>query len=282
MHSGITGKMIRSSRFRYPGNKTGLIVPIDHGLTIGPVKGLRNTNEIATWIQNPAICAIVAHKGMVERLVAQDALQGKGVILHLNGMGSFAPTPNRKELLTSLETALSLGVDGVSVQINFDGESDAHNLVLLGKVVDGARRYSLPVLTMLYDKVNGSGDELGRLKRLRHLIRTTIELGTDSIKLSPPRSTQELHAVLEDAKEDVDIYFAGGELSPDEELLDLAAQAVQNGAAGLCVGRNVFQRNDPSLILSRLRSVLVSHSQRQISIPARSVALGGLANALTS
>jgi fructose-bisphosphate aldolase, class I len=278
MQTKSTGKLIRTSRFRYPGHSTGLIVPLDHGLTIGPVKGVRNVREIETWIGHPAICAIVAHKGMIERLAGADALQGKGIILHLNGMSTFAPTPNQKELLTSMETAAAMGVDGVSVQVNFDGECDARNMVLLGSVVDDARRFGLPVLTMLYDKVMNTDESL-RLERLRHLIRVAIELGTDSIKLAPPKTRQELHAVLEDACEDVAIYFAGGELGSDDDLLSLASEGIHLGSAGLCVGRNIFQRTEPHSILNRLKATLTTSAPRTIAIPSRSVVL---ANVMTS
>lgn len=255
MLSLSTGKQLRTARFRYPGRTTGLIVPIDHGLTIGPVPGIRNTDQMAAWIANPAICGVVAHKGIVERLAARGALAGKGVILHLNGMSARAESPDRKELVSSIETALRLGVDAVSIQLNFNEKTDSHNLRLLGSVADEAYASGLPLLTMLYDKVPGT-DEDARLFRLRHLIRICIELGTDAIKLAPPRSYDEIPALLEDVRHDAQIYFAGGEMMADSDLFALTREAVRHGAAGLCVGRNVFQRPDPSPVLLRLQTIL--------------------------
>lgn len=260
------GKQIRASRFRFPGADTGLIVPIDHGLTIGPVGGIRNTSEIAGWISHPAVCGVVAHKGIVERLADRGALAGKGVLLHLNGMSAIAPAPNRKEMLAAVTTGLRLGVDGVSLQLNFDGANDAHNLTLLGATTDEAQKYGLPVLTMLYDKA-APADESVQLERLRHLVRITIELGTDAIKLAPPRSFSMLRSLLAEVGEDVSVYFAGGELMRDDQLFAFAEQVASHGAAGLCVGRNVFQRAQPGPVLDRLKHILTQKREVPIFSP---------------
>src|SRR4051794_25915586 len=141
------GKTIRLGRFRYPGTNVGLIVPIDHGLTIGPVEGVKSTSQISDWIGHDAICGVIAHKGIVERLADRRALSSKGVMVHLNGMSTLGGSPNTKELVCSVESAVRLGADAVSVQINFDGTNDAHNITLLGAIVDDAQRFELPVLT---------------------------------------------------------------------------------------------------------------------------------------
>jgi class I fructose-bisphosphate aldolase/fructose-bisphosphate aldolase/2-amino-3,7-dideoxy-D-threo-hept-6-ulosonate synthase len=250
----MSGKQIRWNRFHYPQTGVGMIVPIDHGLTIGPVEGLNNVSEISQWIGHEAITGVIAHKGMVERLSARGLLSGTGVMVHLNGMSSLSPTPDRKEMLTSVESAVRLGADGVSVQVNFDGKNDAHNLALLGGVVDSASRFGLPVLTMLYDKVQAQGD--AKLKRLRHLMRITIELGSDAIKIAAPESTAEIPHILEGLCEDTSVFFAGGPLCSDTELFELARAAIENGGAGLCVGRNVFQRPCPAETLTRLGGIL--------------------------
>jgi fructose-bisphosphate aldolase, class I len=252
-----TGKNIRWRRFRSSDSGHSLIVPIDHGLTIGPIAGVSNISDMARWIRHPAITGIIAHKGIVERLAARGLLGSVGVMVHLNGMSTLAPTPNRKEMLTTVETAVRLGADAVSVQLNFDRESDSHNLALLGQVVDAAQSYGLPVLTMVYDKVETNDAKASRA-RLRHLMRIAIELGTDAIKIGPPAALSEIEPLLEGICEDVAVLFAGGALGSDSELLALARAGRLAGAAGLCVGRNTFQRETPGDILAKLQTVLGS------------------------
>jgi class I fructose-bisphosphate aldolase/fructose-bisphosphate aldolase/2-amino-3,7-dideoxy-D-threo-hept-6-ulosonate synthase len=235
-----------------------VIVPIDHGLTMGPIPGLARMRQMEQWLPHPGITGVIAHKGMVERLGSRGMLQRIGVMVHLNGMTSLASgsASDRKEMLTSVEMAVRLGGDAVSVQINFDGSNDAHNWTMLGAVVDEAQRYGMPVLTMLYDKVTDPQDHQ-RLGRLRHLMRACVELGTDAIKLAAPAKQEDLPVLLDGFQDHTAIFFAGGAVTSDDALLSLGKDVAQCGASGLCVGRNVFQRENAAEILTRLQRVVL-------------------------
>lgn len=262
----MVGKKLRMSRFHYRNSKRGLIVPIDHGLTLGPIEGLSSVREIGGWIQNPAICGVVAHKGLAERLAAAGLLRGLGLMIHLNGMASFSYTADTKQRLTSIETALRLAADGVSFQVNFDGKNDVENLQTMGRVVDEASDYGLPVLGMVYDKVKN--EERGkRVKRLRHLVRVSIELGCDAVKLAPPNDLSEVEELVDGLAEDIQIYFAGGDLGSADKLYEQARAYVDLGASGLCVGRNVFQRPDAHRILNELKDILDPSQVRVTEFP---------------
>lgn len=250
-------KKIRWSRFLDRKSGRGIIVPIDHGLTIGPVDGLDSVAQVARWIGHPGITGIIAHKGMVARLASHGLIRGFGLMIHLNGMTSLASHPNHKEQLTSVEAALRLGADAVSVQLNFDGTNDAHNLRQLGAVVDEAQQYGVPVLTMLYDKVPCDGDQ-HRLSRLRHLMRACVELGTDALKLEAPAQLSHVHPLLSGIVEHTSVFFAGGVVRSEDEMVRLAQEVVARGATGLCVGRNVFQREATSAVLTQLQKVVLS------------------------
>lgn len=266
-----SGKKLRLSRFRRRGARGALIVPMDHGLTIGPVEGLESLARISSWLSHPAIDGVILHKGMAERLTELGLLDQLGVMIHLNGMSALARDPDRKEMLTSVESALRLGADAVSVQLNFDGANDGHNLALLGSVVDRAQEYGLPVLTMLYDKAVPKGATAeARILRLRHLMRACVELGTDAIKIAPPASLGEVATVLDGFSELAQVYYAGGEVMEDRELLALARESVHRGGAGLCVGRNVFQRPSPEAMLEALREELGDELSENATLPLRS------------
>lgn len=250
----MTGKQHRLSRFQYPHSKRGLIVPIDHGLTVGPLPGLESVRKMREWIHSPAICGVIAHKGIAERLLQSGALEGKGLLVHLNGMSTLSSDPDTKERLTSIETAMRLGADGVSFQVNFSGTNDSENLRAMGKIVDEASDFGLPVLAMVYDKV--TTNPKNTVTRLRHLIRAAVEMGCDAVKIAPPSQLELLPEMLADVSEDIRIYLAGGSLATEVELMTLTRAALRAGAQGLCVGRNVFQRTDARDTLERLREVL--------------------------
>jgi fructose-bisphosphate aldolase, class I len=259
-------KKIRWSRFLHEQSNLGVIVPIDHGLTMGPIQGLETVEQIGRWIRHPVITGVLAHKGLVERLGGQGLLRGQGVMIHLNGMTSLSASPNRKEMLTSVERALRLGADAVSLQLNFDGTNDATNLMMLGRVVDEAHDYGLPVLTMVYDKVELAREEQ-RLLRMRHLMRACVELGADALKIAAPARLSLLPVLLDGIQEHTAVFFAGGSKCSDEEFLALAREAVACGATGLCVGRNVFQREPATDILDQLMEVMLDGPGEEQAAP---------------
>lgn len=256
------GKHLRLARFSYPRIPTGLIIPIDHGLTVGPLAGIQSVREISRWITHPAITGVIAHKGMAERLAERDLLVGKGLMIHLNGMSTLGGKPDDKVWLTSVESAVRLGADAVSLQANFDGINDAENLKALGRIVDEAGDSSLPVLAMIYDKVKA--DKETSIQRLRHLIRIGIELGCDAVKIGVP---PDFASVFRGASEDIRIFVAGGSVVEEDVLYDLAHQTIEAGGAGLCVGRNIFQREDADRVLSQLQNILTAKNQNVTELP---------------
>jgi class I fructose-bisphosphate aldolase/fructose-bisphosphate aldolase/2-amino-3,7-dideoxy-D-threo-hept-6-ulosonate synthase len=248
------GKSVRWSRFRSAGSGRSLIVPIDHGLTLGPIDGLSGVREIGRWMRNDAIDGVIAHKGLVPRLAAAGMLEGRGVMVHLNGSTAIGEDPDTKHLLTSVENAMRLGADGVSVQVNFRPDNHAHNLGILGRVVDEAERYGLPVLAMVYP-AGAVDDETVAMARHRHFLRIAFEMGVDAVKTAPPQHLEDIPALV-DGVDDLTVLFSGGSLGSDESLISLAKAVATAGAGGLCVGRNVFQRAEPDGILAQLRHVL--------------------------
>lgn len=261
----MNGKKRRLLKFRYPNRKTGLIVPIDHGLTVGPLTGIGSVREISRWISHNAIRGVIAHKGMAERLTEAGLLADTGLMIHLNGMTTLAARPDDKAPLTSIATAIRLGADGVSLQVNFDGRNDAENLRTIGSTIDEAGRYGLPVLAMVYDKVTAQGNT--QTQRLRHLLRACLELGCDAVKIAPPSQLVAIPEILDGISEDLSIFFAGGAASEDDQVFSLALAATAAGAAGLCVGRNVFNREDSGRVLDELRQILAGPAGPLREIP---------------
>lgn len=258
-------KLTRWSRVVNPQTNRGLLIPIDHGLTSGEMDGLIHSSMPARWLSHPAITAVVAHKGMVARLNETGCLLGKGVILQLNGMISSAAQPHRKELLTSIDAALRIGADAVSLDLVFDGEQDSHNLKLLGCVADEAVAYGLPILVMVKCLgAQASGDSA--ILRLRRVVRSIWELGADAVKLQKPDSMSDIPVLLDGLTKDIDVFFAGGPRSSDEEIARLLTLGLNSGARGLCVGRNVFQNVHPEKFLTALGLRAARQSDQSLSL----------------
>lgn len=252
-----TAKTLRLGRILQRVSGRSLIVPIDHGLTMGPLAGIESTHKVSEWLHDPNIDALIAHKGMISRLAERRLLQDRGVIMHLNGMSGLAPESDRKEVLASVEAAARLGVDGVSMQMTFTGCNDRENWAQLGRVSDEAMALGFPLLVMLYDKVV-STDRRTRVTRLRQLLKGVIELGADAVKIALPESAEELEDTLDLLHEDILILVAGGALSDPDALLERVEHAISCGASGACIGRNVFANRGASAFLEKLSDIVHS------------------------
>lgn len=249
---GYIGRKLRQRRMFFSNSSVGMIVPIDHGLTVGPIAGLHSMGEIGRWVGDDSISAIVVHKGILERLVAQNMLHSStGVILHLNGMSGMSKEADTKYMVSNVDAALRLGADAVSVQVNFTADNFGHNISLLGAVTDATHAAGLPLLTMLYDKM-ATVSRNEKLDRMHRLIRLATELGTDSVKIGFPESIDSLQELIAPHRDNVHIFFAGGEKMEESCLMDWTREAMQKGASGLCAGRNVFQHAEPQSILRQL------------------------------
>lgn len=246
----------RWTRFQDRDSGRVLIVPIDHGLTVGPLPGLQCPQEVYSWLAPGALTGVVVHKGMAERL---DGIPACGMMLHLNGAMAFDECPDMKVMLTRVEAAVRLGADAVSIQTNFTRGTAAHNLRLLGRVVDDAHDYGLPVMAMVYDK----GSEVGNgLERLRHCMRAAVELGADVLKVASPSDPGMIPELLDGMLPHTPVLFAGGSLTSDELLIATIEAGIRYGAAGVCIGRNIFQRSNPLAALERLMGVLRGSAAR--------------------
>lgn len=233
-------------------NRT-LLIPMDHGLTLGPLPGIESVAKISKFISNPNISGIVAHKGILERLLERHNLEHLALLLHVNGASSIGLGNDNKQLLASIEAGERLGVDGISLQVNFTEANDMDNLVMLGAVSDCASAAGLPLLTMLYDKAATSQN---RTRRMRQLIRQCTELGSSIIKIAPPENLLDLEEILNNLSTDVSIVVAGGSMTQEADVMQTVHHAVRSGAKGICIGRNIFERRNPADMISKIKSAV--------------------------
>ena len=127
----MIGKRIRIERIMNRKTNRTVIAPMDHGVSIGPVKGIVNMSETIENISKGGANAVLMHKGIVEqghRGYGKDI----GLIIHLSASTSLSPDPNNKVVVTSVEKAIQLGADAVSVHVNIGSEKEADMLVELG------------------------------------------------------------------------------------------------------------------------------------------------------
>ena len=245
----MIGKKIRLERIIDRDSGRTVIIPMDHGVTVGPIEGLADMRETVGKIVAGGANAILMHKGIVR---AGHRGKGKdvGLIIHLSGGTSMSPDPNAKELVCSVEEAIKLGADAVSVHINLGAETDREMLKQLGFVAEKCNQWQMPLLAMMYTRGPKIKNEYD-VKNVKHAARVGAELGADIVKCVYTGNVESFREVVQGCP--VPVVIAGGEkMDSDEDIFKMVDDALKAGAAGLSIGRNAFQHKNPGKMIGAL------------------------------
>lgn len=232
-----------------------LIVPMDHGITLGPVTGLEDIESTIDAVTRGGADAVLTQKGIAPRV--HDNRNGAGYIVHLNGSTTIGPDERDKRPTGTVEDAIRAGGDAVSIHINVGSEYEPDQLTFLSEVTSRAAEYGLPVLAMTYARgpdVRDRSDPAGYAADLAHAVRLGEELGADLVKTSYSGDPETFRQVVEATR--LPVVIAGGSKGTDEETLSMVRGAVDAGAAGVSMGRSIFQHDDPEAITAAVAAVV--------------------------
>lgn len=244
----ISGKERRLRRI-FPDGKT-VIIPMDHGVTSGPIKGLVDMQAIVDKLLLGGANAIVVHKGIAKSIDSRDL----GLIVHLSASTKYSLHPNRKVKVCSIEEAVRLGADAVSVHINVGDENEHEMLKEMGEIADECDSLGIPLLAMMYPrgpKIPGEHDP----EAVAHAARLGAELGADVIKTNYTGSVESFRKVVEACP--VPVVIAGGpKADTSREILQMVHDSLRAGGSGVSIGRNVFQHEDPTAMTKALAAIV--------------------------
>ncbi|OGP66542.1 MAG: fructose-bisphosphate aldolase [Deltaproteobacteria bacterium RBG_13_47_9] len=249
----MIGKRIRMERIMDRETGKTVIVPMDHGVTIGPVAGLINLQETVDAVTNGGANAFVVHKGVAE---AGHRRKGKdvGLIIHLSASTRIAPDPNSKTMVCTVEEAIKLGADAVSIHVNLGSEDERTMLNDLGHVGRVAMEWGMPLLAMMYTRGPKIKNEYD-VGLVKHAARVGAELGADIVKVVYTGSLESFREVVEGCF--VPVVIAGGEkMENDEDIFEMVKEAMAAGGAGVSIGRNIFQHRAPEKIVQKISQIV--------------------------
>ena len=243
---GITKRLRRIFR----DDRKTVIVPMDHGVTLGPVEGLENMSHTIGDLLKANVDAFVVHKGIARTVNTGEA----GLIVHISASTKHSPDSNRKVRVCSVLEALRLGADAVSVHINIGAPYEAEMLTKLGDVVDECHVYGLPLLAMMYPRGPSIQNEHDR-DVVGHVARLGAELGADIVKTNYTGDPESFRKVVSSCP--VPLIIAGGpKAKTDHDVLQMVYDANAAGCAGVSIGRNVFQHKVPRNMARALVAVV--------------------------
>jgi len=245
----MIGKKIRLERIIDRNSHKTVIIPMDHGVTVGPIAGLTDMRDAISKVVAGGANAILMHKGVV---LAGHRGAGKdvGLIIHLSGGTSLSPDPIAKELICTVEEAIALGTDAVSIHINLGAPTDKEMLRQLGYVSGQCSKWQIPLVAMMYTRGPKIKDEFD-VKNIKHAARVGAELGADIVKVPYTGSIETFTEVVDGCP--VPVVIAGGpKMDSDEDIFKMVEGALAAGAAGLSIGRNAFQHKTPEKMIAAL------------------------------
>lgn len=247
------GKKIRLERIMDRKSRNMVIIPMDHGISMGPVKGIVKLADMVNKVADGGANAVLLQKGMAKhghRGYGRDI----GLIIHMSASTSLGPDPNDKVQVCEVEEAIKMGADAVSVHINIGSETESDQLQKLGMVAEECDIWGMPLIAMMYPRgknISNPNDP----EMVAHVARAGAELGADIIKTNFTGSIESFRDVVEGCP--VPVVMAGGpKTNTDEEFLKMVHDAMKAGGRGVAIGRNVFQHENPSGMTRALNHIV--------------------------
>ena len=248
------GKSIRIERLFDRKSKKTIIIPMDHGLTMGTIKGLENIADMVDKVALGGANAVLMHSGMVSighRQYGKDI----GLIIHLSGATNLAPDPDRKVLVCSVERALKMGADGVSIHINIGAKEEPEMLQDASKTIEKSREWGIPLIAMMYPRGNKIKNE-NDPEVVNIAVRVGVELGADVIKTNYTGDIDSFKEIVNGVSH-VPIIIAGGpKMDSISDLFQMVYDSIQAGGCGVSIGRNIFQSEDPTKMISAIYKIV--------------------------
>jgi putative autoinducer-2 (AI-2) aldolase len=241
------GMQNRMAKLIRPETGHSLWLAIDHGYFLGAVSKLEKPGETVKTLL-PFADAVMLTRGVLRNCI--DAKNSPAVILRVSGGNSIVGEDLSKEAITtSIKEALRLNVAAVALSIYVGAKYEHQTLVSLARLINEAQEYGIPVLA-----VTAVGKELAKrdARYLSLACRIASELGAQIIKTY---YCDDFHKVVEASP--VPLVIAGGpKLRTETDALQLAYDAIKQGAVGVDMGRNIWQSNNAVAMIQSIRHIV--------------------------
>jgi DhnA family fructose-bisphosphate aldolase class Ia len=231
-----------------------LTVAVDHAPSYGVLAGLEHIQQVVDEVASAGPDAVLMMMGVAERCFAQHA--GKvALILKCSSISPYHP--ERDVGVASVEDALRLGADAIAMALTVGSAEQAQLLADLGALVRGAERVGLPVIVHAYPCGECMPlEERYSAERVAYASRMAMELGVDIIKTFYTGSAETFARVVEIAAPALVVAAGGPRLETNADVLQMAYDVVQAGAAGITFGRNIWQSGDTGGVIRALKRVV--------------------------
>lgn len=222
-----------------------VMLAVDHGYFLGPTTGLEDAGKAIKPLL-PYADALMPTRGIVRTSI--DPSTDTPMVLRVSGGNSILDEDLSHEGLTvAMEDAVRLNVAAVAISIYVGSPNQKETLLNMAKLIDEGHRYGIPVLA-----VTAVGKEMARDARYLALCcRIAAELGAHFVKTYYCEGFEKMVKTCP-----VPLVMAGGKKIPELEALELTYNAISRGAAGVDMGRNIFQSDSPVAMIQAVRAIV--------------------------
>lgn len=248
----MIGKEIRMERVMNRDSGNMVLIPMDHGVTLGPVKGLIDMAGTIDKVVQGGADSVLMHKGMVEH-GHRGGGEDVGLVIHMSASTSLGQ-PNKKVLCARVDEAIRLGADAVSIHVNMGAEDEPEMLKKFGTVARECQKWGLPLIAMMYARGPDIDDPYDP-DIIAHAARAGAELGADIVKCNYSGDPGSFKQVTEGCP--VPVVIAGGEKTDTtRSVLEMVKGSMEAGGRGVSIGRNVFQASDPEKMVRAISEIV--------------------------
>lgn len=238
------GMKNRMAKIFNPKTKKTVMLAVDHGYFQGPTTGLKDIKQTVSPLLSQTDCLFITRGAL--RTCIDPSLE-TSICLRVSGGSSILGELSNEDITTGMEEALRLNASGVGISIFVGAQNEDRTISNLGKIVNEAQRYGVPVLA-----ITAIGREMGRDARYLGLAcRIAAEIGANFVKTY---YCDDFYKVVEGCP--VPIVIAGGKKIPELDALIMTENAIKEGASGVDMGRNIFQSNNPIGMIKAVRSIV--------------------------
>ena len=245
----VSGNQIRLNRILRKGKM--LCIPMDHGISNGPIEGLENPADIIYKCEGHGLTSIIINKGIIKALPKPTKI---GILAHFSSSTALSLSPNRKMLTGTVKEAVSMGADGISLHINIGGKEEPEMLEHLGMTAEQCHKWGMPLLAMMYprgENIKNPHDP----ETVAHVARIGAECGADIVKTLYTGDVDSFARIVKSTP--VPIVIAGGpKAKTDLDILQMTEDAMTAGAKGVTYGRNIFAHKNPEKIVEALAEII--------------------------
>ncbi|HEX2964721.1 MAG TPA: 3-hydroxy-5-phosphonooxypentane-2,4-dione thiolase [Syntrophorhabdaceae bacterium] len=222
-----------------------VMLAIDHGYFQGPTTGLERV-DLSILPLAPYADTLMLTRGILRSVVPPTFSQS--IVLRVSAGASILKELSNEQIAVDIEESIRLNVCAMAVQVFIGGEYERQSIINMTRLVDMGNRYGIPVMA-----VTAVGKDMARdAKYFRLACRICAELGAHYVKSYYVEKDFETVT----ASCPVPIVMAGGKKIPELDALTMAYNAVQKGAAGVDMGRNIFQSEAPLAMIQAIRAVV--------------------------